>query len=183
MFKICVFAGSSPGHDPELVEITKRIGGMAAAREIGIVYGGGRTGLMGAVADGTMDAGGYVHGVIPKFLQTLEIAHSGISKLTITEDMHERKHMMYKISDAFLVLPGGFGTMEEAMEVITWRQLKTHNKPIFLFDYNEFWQGLLSMWHHSSEQGFIKPMQLGLADSLETLDEVADCFDRLKPAV
>lgn len=179
MFKVCIFAGSSPGHDPELVEIVKRIGGMAAARQIGIVYGGGRTGLMGAIADGTLDAGGYVHGVIPTFLETLEIAHQGVSKLTTTEDMHQRKQIMYDDSDAFLVLPGGFGTMEEVMEVITWRQLKTHNKPIFMFDHNGFWQQLMSMWHHSSEQGFIKPAQLGLVDSLENLDDVADCFDAL----
>jgi uncharacterized protein (TIGR00730 family) len=180
MLKICVFAGSSSGHDAELMEITRRIGGMAAARNIGVVYGGGRTGLMGAIADGALEAGGFVHGIIPKFLATLEVAHEGVSELTITDDMHQRKKIMHDNSDAFLALPGGFGTMEETMEAITWRQLRSHNKPIFMFDYKGFWDNLLSMWHHSSEQGFIKPAQLGLVDSLDTLDDVADCFDRLK---
>lgn len=179
MFKICVFAGSAAGHDPELVELVRRIGGMAAVRKIGVVYGGGRTGLMGAIADGTLDAGGYVHGVIPTFLENLEVAHQGVSKLTVTENMHQRKTIMYDDCDAFLVLPGGFGTMEEVMEVITWRQLKTHNKPIYMFDHKGYWKNLMSMWHHASEQGFIKPMQLGLADSLDDLDDVADCFDQL----
>lgn len=182
MLKICVFAGASKGHDAELPEIVRRIGGMAAAREIGIVYGGGRTGLMGALAGSTLEAGGYVHGVIPQFLSTLEIAHEGLNELNITDDMHQRKQIMYGESDAFLALPGGYGTMEEVMEIITWRQLKLHNKPIFLFNYQGFWSNLMAMWSHASEQGFINPIQLGLADSLETLDDVADCFDRLKAA-
>ena len=180
MTKLCIFAGSSSGHDPELVECVKRIGGMIAARDIGVVYGGGRTGLMGAVADGAIESGGYVHGIIPKFLETLEVAHEGISDLTVTTTMHERKTIMYEEGDAFLVLPGGYGTMEEVMEILTWRQLKSHNKPIMMFNYNGFWDGLISMWHHASESGFIRPLQLNLADSIDDIDGVGDFLDKLK---
>ena len=180
MIKLCVFAGSSAGQDPLLVDLVKRIGAMAAARGIGIVYGGGRTGLMGALADGATDAQGYVHGIIPKFLENLEVAHQGVSDLTITTTMHERKTIMYDEGDAFLVLPGGFGTMEEVMEIITWRQLKSHNKPIMLFNYEGYWDSLISMWHQASEHGFIRPAQLNLADSIDDLDGIADFLDGLQ---
>ena len=180
MIKLCVFAGSSAGHDPLLVDIVKRIGAMVAARNIGIVYGGGRTGLMGAIADGAIEAQGYVHGIIPQFLENLEVAHQGITDLTITTTMHERKTIMYDEGDAFLVLPGGFGTMEEVMEIITWRQLKSHNKPIMLFNYEGYWDSLITMWHQASEAGFIRPPQLNLADSVDDLDGLADFLDPLK---
>lgn len=179
MIKLCVFAGSSAGHDPALIDVVKRIGAMAAARDIGIVYGGGRTGLMGAIADGSTEAQGYVHGIIPQFLETLEVAHQGITDLTITTTMHERKTIMYDEGDAFLVLPGGFGTMEEVMEIITWRQLKSHNKPIMMFNYEGYWDSLITMWHQASEAGFIRPQQLSLADSVEDLDGLADFLDQL----
>jgi len=180
MIKLCIFAGSSLGHDDALAQNVNRIGGMMAARGIGLVYGGGRTGLMGAIADGITDAGGYAHGIIPRFLETLEVAHQGIKDLTITETMHERKTIMYEEGDAFLVLPGGFGTMEELMEIITWRQLKSHNKPIMLYNYDGFWDPLMAMWHISSEKGFIRSAQLGLADSVDDLDGIGDFLDRLQ---
>ena len=136
--KLCVFAGSASGHDPELTDVVRKVGVMMAARGIGLVYGGGRTGLMGAIADGALSGDGYVHGIIPKFLENLEVGHTGCTTLTITKDMHERKTMMYDEADAFLALPGGFGTMEEILEIITWRQLRSHQKPIFVFNHKGY---------------------------------------------
>jgi len=179
MKNICVFAGSSKGHDPAYIEMAYRIGAMIAARGLGLVYGGGRTGLMGAIADGATEKGGHVHGIIPRFLDTLEIAHQGISQLTITETMHERKTIMYESSDAFLALPGGFGTMEEVLEIITWRQLSVHDKPICLFNPDGFWDHLMTMFHLSSEAGFIRPHQLNLVDGMDSLDALADHLDHL----
>ena len=179
MKKICIFAGSASGHDPALAQHVNHIGGMAAARNIGIVYGGGRTGLMGAVADGALAAGGYVHGIIPKFLENLEVGHTGCTALTITKDMHERKTMMYDEADAFLALPGGFGTMEEILEIITWRQLRSHNKPIYVFNYKGYWQSMINMWQEASAAGFIKPIHLNLVTSLEDSDDVGDMLDQI----
>ena len=179
MKKICVFGGSSSGHNPEAVEQAKKIGAMAAARGLGIVFGGGHIGMMGAVSDAAHDAGGYVHGVIPEFLKNLEIASPSVSKLTVTENMHERKTIMYEDSDAFLALPGGFGTMEEILEIVTWRQLRTHDKPIVLFNTGGYWDPLMTMFHHASEGGFIHPKHLGLVETAEDLDDVADYFDQL----
>ena len=170
--KLCVFAGSAPGHDPDLMDVIRQVGVMMAARGIGLVYGGGRTGLMGAVADGALSTGGYVHGIIPKFLESLEVGHTGCTALTITKDMHERKTMMYDEADAFLALPGGYGTMEEIMEIITWRQLRSHQKSIFVFNYKGYWQPMITMWHEASEAGFIKPIHLNLVECLDDIDAV-----------
>ena len=182
MKKITVFAGSSSGHDPSLASMVKRIGAMIAARGLGIIYGGGRTGLMGAVADGAIDAGGYVHGVIPQFLETLEVAHPRVTKLTTTATMHERKTIMYENGDAFIGLPGGFGTIEEMMEALTWRQLSVHNKPIYLFNYNDYWQPLMTMLNHACECGFVQPQHLNLIHSLDEFDDLIDVLDTIKMA-
>lgn len=175
---ICVFAGSSAGHDPQLAETVKQFGRMMAARNIGLVYGGGRTGLMGAIADGVIEGGGYTVGIIPKFLENIEIAHQGLSELVITDSMHERKSRMYDLADRFIVLPGGYGTMEEMFEVITWCQLKLMQKPITLFNYEEFWSPMLTMINLSSEAGFIRPYQLGLVDVRDNLDALADMLEQ-----
>ena len=180
MVNLCIFTGSASGHDPELADLIHRVGAMMAAREIGLVYGGGRTGLMGAIADGALSAGGYVHGIIPKFLETLEIGHTGCTTLTITKDMHERKTKMYDAADAFLALPGGFGTMEEVMEILTWRQLRSHNKPIYVFNYKGYWQPLITMWNEASEAGFVKPLHLNLVESLDDIDDIGDALDIIK---
>jgi uncharacterized protein (TIGR00730 family) len=179
MVKICVFAGAASGLDPSLSKTVHKIGVMAAARKIGIVYGGGRTGLMGAVADGAISEGGYVHGIIPKFLENLEVGHQGCTTLTITKDMHERKTIMYEESDAFLALPGGFGTMEEVLEIITWRQLRSHQKPIYVYNHKGYWQSIISMWHEASKAGFIKPVHLKLFETVDNLDGIGDIFDQL----
>ena len=180
MRRICVFAGASAGNDPEFATLARQLGAMAAARGIGLVYGGGRIGLMGALADGARAEDGYVHGVIPRFLETLEVAHQGVSKLTITETMHQRKATMYDDSEAFVALPGGFGTMEELLEVITQRQLKLHNKPIVIVNQDGFWDLLVAAFQSVSEAGFIRAPHLELYRVVASLDELGDFLDEFK---
>lgn len=175
---ICVFSGSSPSTSSDLLAMAERIGAMIAARRMGMIYGGGSTGMMGASASGAMSHGGKVHGIIPRFLQNLEVANEEISQLTITENMHQRKQMMYEQADAFIVLPGGFGTMEEMIEVLTWCQLKVLNKPIYIFNPDSYWDHMLAMFNHAASSGFIRPQHLSLIQPLETLNDVADALDQ-----
>lgn len=176
---ICVFSGSSASSSPELLVMAEQIGTMIATRGFGMVYGGGSTGMMGASAKGAITHGGSVHGIIPRFLQNLEVTNHDISQLTITETMHQRKQMMYTESHAFIILPGGFGTMEEMLEVLTWCQLKVINKPVYLFNPNGFWNHLLAMFNHASDHGFIRPNHMGLVHHLDTVDDIADVLDQL----
>ncbi|MDA0308551.1 MAG: TIGR00730 family Rossman fold protein [Proteobacteria bacterium] len=176
---ICVFSGSSASTPPDLMVMAEQIGTMIATRGFGMVYGGGSTGMMGASARGAVSHGGRVHGIIPRFLQNLEVANHDISQLTITENMHQRKQMMYTESDAFIVLPGGFGTMEEMLEVLTWCQLKVINKPIYLFNPNGFWNDMLAMFQHAAQHGFIRANHITLVHHLDTVDDVADVLDKL----
>ena len=176
---ICVFSGSSAATSPELLAMAERIGAMIAARHMGFIYVGGSTGMMGASASGALSHGGNVHGIIPRFLQNLEVANEDISKLTITENMHQRKQMMYEEADAFIVLPGGFGTMEEMIEVLTWCQLKVISKPIFIFNPDGYWDHMLAMFAHASRSGFIHPQHLLLFKPLSSLNDVADALDQI----
>lgn len=137
-----------------------------------LVYGGGNIGLMGAAADAALEAGGQVIGVIPEFLKAREVAHLGLTQLHVTQSMHERKALMAELSDAFVALPGGFGTLDELFEIVTWAQLSVHAKPIGLLDVEGFFQPLLQMVRHMAEQGFIRPAHLELfcqADDVPTL--------------
>jgi uncharacterized protein (TIGR00730 family) len=131
---VAVFCGSRPGDRADFVAAARALGRGLAQADMRLVFGGGRIGLMGAVADAALAAGGDVVGVIPEFLTRLEVAHGGLAELVVTDSMHARKQRMYELSDAFVVLPGGLGTMDEAMEIITWRQLRLHDKPILLCD-------------------------------------------------
>ena len=176
---ICVFSGSSSATSPELLHMAERIGAMIAARQMGMIYGGGSTGMMGASASGAMSHGGTVHGIIPRFLQNLEIANEEISQLTITENMHQRKQMMYEEADAFIVLPGGFGTMEEMIEVLTWCQLKVINKSIFIFNPDGYWDHMLAMFDHAAKTGFILHQHTSLVQPLSSLTDIADALDQL----
>ncbi len=176
---ICVFSGSSAATSPELLAMAERVGAMIAARHMGMIYGGGSTGMMGASASGAMTHGGTVHGIIPRFLQNLEVVNEDISRLTVTENMHQRKQMMYEEADAFIVLPGGFGTMEEMIEVLTWCQLKVINKPIFIFNPDGYWDHMLAMFDHAATIGFIRPQHKSLVQALTSLTEIADALDQL----
>lgn len=156
--RICVFCGSSPGFDPIYLERAAAFGALLAARGIGLVYGGAHVGLMGAVADAVLQGGGNVTGVIPQALVEREVAHSGLSELVVVSSMHERKARMAELSDAFVALPGGIGTLEELFEVWTWSQLGLHQKPCALYDIQGFYRGLSGFLDHVVTQGFLKPV-------------------------
>ena len=154
-FSVCVYCGSRPGNHPEFTNIAKQVGTWIGAHGGQLVYGGGRNGLMGTVADSALAAGGRVIGVIPKSLVDKEQAHDGCTELHIVETMHERKRIMADHADAFLALPGGIGTLEEFFEVWTWRQLGYHDKPIGLLNMNGYYDSLLAFLTASVGEGFM----------------------------
>jgi len=154
--RLCVFCASSPGTDTEVTDATVQLGRLMADRGIELVYGGGAVGLMGLIADTVIEAGGTVTGVIPKDLFSREVAHRGITTLEEVSSMHERKARMYELSDAFLALPGGFGTLDELAEVLTWSQIGIHKKPIGVLDIGGFWQPLLALFDNAAERNLLK---------------------------
>ncbi|MDH3693493.1 MAG: TIGR00730 family Rossman fold protein [Gammaproteobacteria bacterium] len=157
MKRICVFCGSKEGKQPEYVEAARALGAEVAARGLGVVYGGAHVGLMGAVADGALERGGEVIGVIPTFLLEKELAHDGLTELREVSSMHERKAMMVNLSDGFISLPGGLGTFDETMEILTWAQLRIHEKPCGLLNVDGYYDRLIEFLDHASEQEFVSP--------------------------
>lgn len=160
---ICVYCGSSPGNDPRYLEAARTLGHAIAAAGLRLVYGGGTRGIMGAVSDAALAAGGKVTGIIPQFLLNREAAESELKRLTdlvVTDDMHQRKHALYEHSDAFVAMPGGIGTLEEIIEIMTWAQLGHHSKPIVLANINRFWDPLNGLLNHMREAGFIHTANL-----------------------
>ncbi len=157
MKQVCIFCGSYAGAQPMYMEAAHAIGLGLAKRKIGLVYGGGRVGLMGAIADGTIEGGGHVTGVIPQSLVDRELAHKGLNELHVVASMHERKAMMAQISEGFIALPGGYGTLDELFEIITWGQLGFHRKPIALLSVGGYFNPLLAFIEHMATEGFIKP--------------------------
>lgn len=155
--RICVFCGASPGNDPAHAALARSVGAGLAERGIGLVYGGGRVGLMGALADAALDAGGEVIGVIPQGLVERELAHPGITESRVVATLHERKAVMADLADAFIALPGGLGTLEELAEVVSWAQLQLHVKPIGLLGGAGYWAGLLDWLDHAVAEGFVTP--------------------------
>ncbi len=145
MKSICVYCGSNPGLRPTYAERAKALGARIASEKLALVYGGGNVGLMGIVADAVLEGGGEVIGVIPQQLVDMEVAHRGVTKLEIVGSMHERKARMFDLSDAFVALPGGFGTLDEMFEMLTWRQLGLGDKPCAFLDVDGFWQPLVAM--------------------------------------
>lgn len=173
---ICVYCGSSPGSDPNFVVIARALGELLAEQEIRLVYGGGTNGLMGAVAQGAHENGGSVTGIIPQFLLDHEAENNPslfCNEVFVCETMHERKTMMFEKSDAFITLPGGIGTLEEVVEMMTWAQLGRHTKPIYLFNINWFWDPFVELIQHMEENGFLhnaskaKPILVNTIDALE----------------
>ena len=166
-FSLCVYCGSRPGNQPAYTTIAQQVGNWIGSHGGQLVYGGGRNGLMGTVADATLAAGGRVIGVIPTSLVDKEQAHRGCTELYVVETMHERKHLMAKHADAFLALPGGIGTLEEFFEVWTWRQLGYHDKPVGLLNVNGYYNSLLAFLTTSVDQGFMpdRLMQLVSVDT------------------
>lgn len=156
MKSVAVFCGSSPGSDPVHLEQARLLGEILAIKKIGLVYGGASVGLMGAVADGALAAGGSVTGVIPAFLQSKEIAHEGLVALEVVDNMHQRKQRMADLSDGFIALAGGFGTLEEFFEVLTWGQLGLHQKPLGLLNTGGFYDDLLRFLDRTVSEGFLR---------------------------
>ena len=154
---ICVFCGSSQGTDPEILHQAQILGEQLARQKISLVYGGSRLGIMGRVAAATLSANGKVVGIIPQFLKSKEVVHTGLDQLITTETMHERKMLMQEHSDGFIALPGGFGTLEELFEIITWAQLGLHHKPIGLLNINGFYDDLINLLKKMQTTGFLKP--------------------------
>lgn len=162
MKNLCVFCGSQFGNRPEYEVAARLLGLELAGRGIRLIYGGGRVGLMGVVADAVMAAGGEVVGVIPEFLMQKEIGHVGLTELYVVDSMHSRKAKMAELADGFVALPGGFGTFEEFFEVLTWAQLGMHNKPVGLLDVADFYLPMVAFLRHSAAQGFIRNDHLSL---------------------
>ncbi len=153
---ICVYAGASPGADERFRDAAERLAQAIVGRGLGIVYGGGNVGLMGALADAALAAGGEVVGVIPKALLEKEVAHGGLTELNVVESMHERKARMADLARAFIALPGGIGTIEELIEVFTWTQLGLHEKPVAVLNVAGYWDGLLSLLDDAVTQRFLR---------------------------
>jgi uncharacterized protein (TIGR00730 family) len=174
---ICIYCGSSSGSRPEYRETAIALGGFLAGEGIRVVYGGGNVGLMGAVADGALDAGGEVIGVIPEALEEKELAHNGLTELHAVASMHERKTMMAELSDAFIALPGGIGTLEEIFEVYTWTQLGFHEKPCAFLNVAGYFDPLLEFLDRTVDQGFLKKEHL---DCLLTGTDYRELIERIR---
>lgn len=151
---VCVYCGSRPGIDPAYVAEAKVLGQALAAAKVRLVFGGASIGIMGTIASQVLASGGKVTGIIPHFLKELEVPLEGVSERVLTKTMHERKQIMFDRSDAFVILPGGIGTLEEAFEMLTWRQLRRHEKPIVIVNTNGYWNPLIVMVQHIVDQGF-----------------------------
>lgn len=162
MRRICVFCGSQVGGQPLYAAAATAVGTLLALRGIGLVYGGGKVGLMGVLADAALVAGGEVIGVIPERLINRELGHGGVTDLRVVDSMHERKAMMSELSDAFIALPGGYGTFEEFFEVVTWMQLGIHAKPCGLLNVGGYYDMLLALLDHAAGESFIRPQHRGL---------------------
>ena len=173
---IAVFCGSSPGFDPAYAAAARQLAAELVRRELRLVYGAGSVGLMGVIADEVLRLGGKVLGVIPKFLVDLEVGHTGLSDLVVTESMHERKLVMAENSDAFIAMPGGIGTLEEIIEVFTWTQLGIHRKNCGLLNTRNFYGELSELLLHMSAEGFLKPETV---EQFHTMEDPAALLDRL----
>jgi uncharacterized protein (TIGR00730 family) len=181
MKRICVFCGSSPGSRPEYRSAAEALGAELARRNIGLVCGGGNVGLMGVLADAVLGAGGEAQGVIPEHLMAREIGHNGLTKLHVVRSMHERKALMADLSDAFIALPGGFGTLEEFCEVVTWTQLGLHAKPCGILNVLGYYSPLLAMLDHAVEEQFLKPENRGLVLARESPSELLRVLEEWRP--
>lgn len=159
---VCVFCGASPGNKPVYREAAYALGKTLAEQQIGLVWGGGKVGLMGTVADGVLDHGGRAVGVIPTFMMKKELAHPGASEMLEVDSMHTRKALMAERADGFIALPGGLGTFDELFEIMTWAQLHIHAKPIGLLNVQGYFDALLAMVKHAVQEGFVKPANLAL---------------------
>ncbi len=179
---ICVFCGASAGLDPAYTQAAKTLGQTLAENGVRLVYGGGAVGLMGVVADAAMAAGGEVIGVIPQSLKDAEVGHSGLTRLEVVDGMHARKARMAELSDAFIALPGGLGTLEELFEVWTWGQLGYHQKPLGLLDVNRFYSKLSHFLDHLVEEGFVRLPHRAMLQRNECASELLQLLNQWQPS-
>ncbi len=177
----CVFCGSASGSSTVYAEAATQMGHLLAGRNIQLVYGGGNIGLMGTIADAVLEKEGKVIGVIPESLKEKELAHLGLTELHILGSMHERKAFMAESSDAFIAMPGGFGTLDELCEILTWAQLSFHKKPIGLLNINGFFDPLLKMFDHAIKEGFLKKEHRELAHVSEEPEELLTMLAKAEP--
>jgi uncharacterized protein (TIGR00730 family) len=182
MKRICVFCGSSAGCRPEYRAATRELATELVRRNIGLVYGGGKLGLMGSLADHVLSAGGEVVGVIPEHLMAWEVGHNRLTELHVVHSMHERKELMADLSDAFIALPGGFGTLEEFCEVLTWTQLGLHAKPCGILNVMGFYSPLLAMFDRLVEERFLNPENRALVLARESPAELLQEIEEWRPA-
>lgn len=181
MHHICVFAGSNLGADARFRVAAQELGRALVRRQAGLVYGGARVGLMGTLADAVLGAGGYVTGVIPESLVAKEVAHQGLSELRVVASMHERKAVMNDLADGFIALPGGWGTLEEFFEVLTWAQLGLHRKPCGLLNVNGYFDRLLSFLDHSVDECFVRAENRGMVLVSNAPDELLQRLEDYVP--
>lgn len=169
---VCVYCGSSNSALPPFKQLAHDVSTILAQRKIKIVYGGGHVGLMGIVADAGLQAGTEVIGIIPEHIRVHEIQHNGLTELHVVPDMHTRKRMMVERSDAFVVLPGGLGTLDETFEILTWKKLNLHNKPVIIFNAFGYWDHLLALIEHAKAQGFEQPSVNGYFKVVTNMEEM-----------
>ncbi|PCI48262.1 MAG: TIGR00730 family Rossman fold protein [Alphaproteobacteria bacterium] len=181
MKKICVYCGSSPGKSPEYIEAARVLGRELVKRDITLVYGGASVGIMGEIADTVLSAGGEVVGIMPQALVDKEISHSGLTDLRVVGSMHERKAMMEDISDGFIALPGGMGTIEELFEVLTWSQLGYHRKPCALLNIKGYYDSITQFLNHAVEEQFVKPIHREMILIEHKPDRLLDLMAAYKP--
>jgi uncharacterized protein (TIGR00730 family) len=174
--RICVYCGSNAGRSPAYAAAARELGTLLASRGIGLVYGGGNVGLMGMVADAAIAGGGEVIGIIPRPLVDRELAHRGLSELHVTGSMHERKQLMHDLSDGFIALPGGFGTLDELFETLTWAQLGVHAKPTGLVDVDGFWQPLLRLIEQQVAAELVRPQHAAMLLHATSAGELLERF-------
>ena len=180
--RLCVYCGSASGLDRRYQAAARELGEALATAGIELVFGGGRVGLMGVLADSVLSAGGRVVGIIPERLRAAELAHQGATELVIAGSMHDRKRLMAERADAFAILPGGIGTLDETFEILTWRQLGLHDKPIFLVDVAGYWQPLRDLLDHLVAQGFTQSLVPRLLEIVPNIAELMRALATIQPA-
>jgi hypothetical protein len=179
--RVCVYCGSSSGNDLAYANAARELGTALAQRGLGLVYGGGRVGLMGTIADAVLAAGGEVIGIIPEALVKMEVAHHGLADLRVVQSMHERKALMVDLCDAFIALPGGYGTLDEFCEVLTWAQLGLHQKPHGLLNVRGYFDSLLAFFDHAVATGFIRPAHREFIHTSTDVNQLLDLLKYAKP--